>query len=282
MLLELAVGDAYGAGFEYANELVEKHNDLSRYVQHPRHKATRPGMYTDDTQMSIAIAELIVSGADWTPLNIANHFVDCFKRDERGGYAGGFQDFLQSIHSGREFLDKIRPDSDKSGSAMRAAPIGIYPTVDEVLEKAEIQAKLTHNTPDGIQAAQAAALMAHYFLYDCGTKSEVGAWLERQFPSSHRWNEPYKGKVKTKGWMSVRAAITAVMRNSSMSNLLKHCIAFMGDVDTVATIALGAAAHSKEVTQDIPQHLIDMLENGTYGRDYLVQLDKKLLELVVV
>jgi ADP-ribosyl-[dinitrogen reductase] hydrolase len=282
MPLELAIGDAYGAGFEYANELVEKHNDLSGYIQHPRHKATRPGMYTDDTQMSIAIAELIVSGAEWTPLIIANHFVECFKRDERGGYAGGFQDFLQSIGSGQDFLDKIRPDSDKSGAAMRAAPIGIYPTVEQVLKKAETQAKLTHNTPDGIQAAQAAALMAHYFLYDCGAKLEVGAWLEQHIQSSHRWNEPYKGKVKSKGWMSVQAAITAVMRNASMSDLLKDCIAFKGDVDTVATIALGAAAHSKEVTQDIPQHLIDTLENGTYGRDYLMQLDKKLLDLVAV
>jgi ADP-ribosyl-[dinitrogen reductase] hydrolase len=73
-----------------------------------------------------------------------------------------------------------------------------------------------------------------------------------------------------------------VMRNASMSDLLKDCIAFKGDVDTVATIALGAAAHSKEVIQDIPQHLIDTLENGTYGRDYLVQLDKNLLDLEAV
>lgn len=71
MLLELAIGGAYGAGFEYADEMARTHNDLSNYVQHPRHRGTKPGMYTDDTQMSLAIAELIVDGADWTPLNIA-------------------------------------------------------------------------------------------------------------------------------------------------------------------------------------------------------------------
>lgn len=37
MLLELAVGDAYGAGFEYADEMIAKHNSLARYVKHPRH-----------------------------------------------------------------------------------------------------------------------------------------------------------------------------------------------------------------------------------------------------
>jgi ADP-ribosyl-[dinitrogen reductase] hydrolase len=38
MLLELAIGDAYGAGFEYVSpDFVERYNDLSSYVQHPRH-----------------------------------------------------------------------------------------------------------------------------------------------------------------------------------------------------------------------------------------------------
>lgn len=60
MLVELAIGDAYGAGFEYAPAAILKHNDLSRYIQHPKHNI-RPGQYTDDTQMSLAIAEAIVS-----------------------------------------------------------------------------------------------------------------------------------------------------------------------------------------------------------------------------
>ncbi|QBD80454.1 ADP-ribosylglycohydrolase family protein [Ktedonosporobacter rubrisoli] len=51
MLLELAIGDAYGAGFEYVDpEMIRRQNNLSHYVKHPRH-AIRPGCYTDDTQM---------------------------------------------------------------------------------------------------------------------------------------------------------------------------------------------------------------------------------------
>jgi ADP-ribosyl-[dinitrogen reductase] hydrolase len=42
MLLELAIGDAYGAGFEYVDvEMVRRRNNLSGYVQHPRH-SNRP------------------------------------------------------------------------------------------------------------------------------------------------------------------------------------------------------------------------------------------------
>lgn len=279
MLLELAIGDAYGAGFEYANENVAKHNDLSAYVRHPKHRVILAGMYTDDTQMSIAIAELLVEATEWTPLNIASKFLECFKRDERTGYSGHFYDFLKSVNSGTDFLARIQPDSDKSGASMRAIPLGILPTTEEVKDRCRIQAAITHNTPDGISAAQATALMSHYF-YRIGARDDVGLWLEKQLPKTHFWNEDYKGKVKAQGWMSVRAAITAVKRNDSLSALLKDCIAFTGDVDTVATIALGAASNSVDYQQDLPQVLIDGLENRQYGRDYLNDLDKKLMALV--
>ncbi|WP_234017054.1 ADP-ribosylglycohydrolase family protein [Nostoc sp. 'Lobaria pulmonaria (5183) cyanobiont'] len=156
MLLKLAIADAYGAGFEYADEAIAN-NDLSRYVEHPRFPLN-PGSYTDDTQMSIAIAEVIVAQAAWTPVVLADSFVRAFKRDHREGYARKFYHFLLEIQDGEEFLTKINPESDKSGGAMRAAPIGIYPTPAKVIEAATIQAAITHNTPDGINAAVAAAL----------------------------------------------------------------------------------------------------------------------------
>lgn len=278
MLLELAVGDAYGAGFEYGgNELIQTHNDLSRYVKHPRH-AIGAGRYTDDTQMSIAIAEAIVSGDPWTPSMLANKFVEVFKRDPREGYAGRFYEFLKHVQDGQQFLDEIHSDSDKSGGAMRAGPIGVFPTIREVIEKSAIQAALTHNTPDGTNAAIAAALMTHYFLYNLGPKQELGKFLEAHVEG--QWSQPWHGKVKSKGWMSVRAAITALLKNDKMSDLLKSCIAFSGDVDTVATIALAAGSCSLEIERDLPDNLVWTLENGTYGKDYLIALDKQLLALM--
>jgi ADP-ribosyl-[dinitrogen reductase] hydrolase len=90
VLVELAVGDAYGAGFEYVDQsAVWAGNDLSRYVAHPRHRIA-PGSYTDDTQMSLAVAEAIVDDLAWTPEALAAKFVQVFKRDPReGGRAHG-------------------------------------------------------------------------------------------------------------------------------------------------------------------------------------------------
>jgi ADP-ribosylglycohydrolase len=277
MLLELAIGDAYGAGFEYASsDLVQCYNDLSRYVQHPRHQL-KPGSYTDDTQMSLAIAQAIVAQEPWTPEVLATRFVETFKRDPREGYASRFYQFLLKIRDGREFLEAINWTSDKSGAAMRAAPMGVFPTVEKVIEAATIQAAITHNTPDGINAARAAALMSHYFIYQLGPKRELGKFLTAYV--SGEWSKPWQGEVKSKGWMSVRAAITAVVRNDSLSELLQDCIAFTGDVDTVAAIALAAASCSDEIIQDLPAHLIAGLENGPYGRDYIIELDRQLMNV---
>lgn len=279
MLLELAIGDAYGAGFEYAeSDFVSLYNNLSGYVQHPRHQI-RPGCYTDDTQMSIAIAETLVERQPWTREVLASKFVTAFKRDKREGYARKFYQFLQKIEGGSQFLQEIQGTSDKSGGAMRAAPIGILPTIEQVIEAATIQAAITHNSPDGIAAAVAAALMSHYFIYRLGQKRKLGKFIEG-YVSGHKWSEPWQGEVRSKGWMSVRAAITAIIRNDSLSALLQDCIAYTGDVDTVAAIALPAASCSDEIEQDIPLNLIDTLENGAYGKDYIIDLDRQLMGLM--
>jgi ADP-ribosyl-[dinitrogen reductase] hydrolase len=275
VLLELAIGDAYGAGFEYVDRaMVARENTLAGYVQHPRHQIA-PGRYTDDTQMSLAVAEALVSGAPWTAEVLAAKFVEAFKRDPREGYATRFYDFLSRVSDGKQFLAEIDPRSDKSGAAMRAAPIGVLPTVEDVLRQATVQARLTHDTPDGIAAACAAALTAHYFIYGLGQKNDVGAFLDRHVPG--QWSVPWTAEVKAQGWMSVRAAVTGLTASRSMSELLRRCVDFTGDVDTVAAIALAAGSRSGELAQDLPDHLVQGLENGPYGRDYIVALDARLM-----
>jgi len=277
MLLELAVGDAYGAGFEYVeDEYVRKHNDLSRYHKHPRHRFDA-GQYTDDTQMSLAICEALLSDKDWTPELLADMFVNVFKRDQREGYAGRFYDFLCSVRNGSEFLQRIKPDSDKSGAAMRAMPLGLLGDIQEVIKYAEVQARITHDTPGGIKAAKASALTTHYFFKGVDEKKNLGRFLSRVLKDSV-FLSPWKGKVGSRGMMSVRAAITALQCCDTMTSLLKTCVDYHGDVDTVAAIALAAASFSPEIRHDLPAILIDGLETGPYGREYLERLDKRMLE----
>ena len=278
MLLEAAIGDAFGAGYEYVKHKGLHNVEKLSYVQHPRHRDTNPGMYTDDTQMSIAIAELLVSDKEFTAYNVADYFVTCFHRDPRGGYAKGFYQFLCDTKSADTFLARIRSNSDKSGAAMRASAIGLLPDIAAVKEFARIQASVTHNTDGGINSAIASALMVHYFAYSFGSRQRLPHWINANVEGN--WSRTYDEKVGSKGWMSVSAAITAVSRNTSLAELLMDCINFGGDVDTVATIALAAASCSTDYEHDIPARLIDGLENRSYGRNYIEQLDVKLVTLI--
>lgn len=278
MLLEGAIGDAYGAGFEYANDNL-KYNNLNGYVKHPTHGLNK-GQYTDDTQMSIALAEMLTSDLEWNRYNIAGKFLECFKRDERNGYSKLFQTFLENTNNAVEFLDNIKPDSDKSGGAMRASCLGYLPTIEEAISKTTIQCSITHNTEGGIIAARASSLLSWYMINSHGPAIEVGKFLNSVVKSSTvDWDLDYVGKVKSKGWMSVQAAVTAIKRNTKLSELLIDCVNFSGDVDTVATIALSAASCSSEYENDLPSCLVYGLECGKFGRDYLISLDTKLKTL---
>lgn len=286
MLFECAVGDAYGFGFEYADVNLPL-NTLTNYVKHPTYgQSLHPGQYTDDTQMSIAIAEMLVEGRQWTRYGLARKFVEVFKRDPRDGYARGFQQLLESVDDEMQFLTKINPTSNKSGAAMRASPIGFLKDRSEVVDKALTQAAVTHDTPEGRWAAVAAALMSHYFLHTKHPKSELSEWIrvwviQAGDNTDVKWNEPWTGRVGAQGWMSVRAAMTAIQAHDSLSEILKACIAFSGDVDTVAAIAMSAASCCTTIQRDLPASLIHGLESGPYGATFLHELDTQLVKLFI-
>lgn len=275
LLLAVGIGDAYGSGFEFAPpDEVARHNDGRRYHPHPSN-GTRPGRYTDDTQMSLAIAEALISREPWTPRNLAARFVEVYHRDPRPGYARGFESVLKQCKNGDDLLRLLKPDSDRNGAAMRSIPLGVLPTVARVKEFAKIQARITHNTPGGIASSQAAALMAHYGLRQRGRLAALPRFLSAKVPG-FPWRDPWSGSVPLHGVATVRAALTALVRNRSLTALLRDCIAFTGDTDSVAAIALGAACCYQEYRRDLSPALIRDLERGPYGYGYLLEISRKL------
>ncbi len=276
LLVSMAVGDSYGAGFEFRPpEFVDKHNDLTRYLPHQLSKGDhKPGMYTDDTQMSLALAEFMLSGQPLTTLNLADFFVDTFKRDPRTGYAGGFYDLLMEIEDGEAMLRRLQPHSSKCGGAMRAPVLGLLNDNIQCADRAAWQASLTHATPRGMAAASAAALLT----WLCRNNHTMAGNLRlqmRQLVPGFLPNS-FKTPVSTDGIHVVNAAARAVEEQGSMSSILKQCVDYGGDTDTVAAIALAAASQSDRIEQDLPDHLIEGLENGPYGFDFLTDLDARL------
>src|SRR6266702_7901362 len=60
LLTFTAIGDAYGVCFEYARrEIIRTRNNLAGYFHHHKYQ-TGGGRYSDDTQMSVAVAEALL------------------------------------------------------------------------------------------------------------------------------------------------------------------------------------------------------------------------------
>jgi len=277
MMVSMAIGDSYGAGREYVDPaIVAVNNDGVTYTQHPKHKSLKPGQYTDDTQMAMALGELLLSKVPRTNKMLWAYFLNAFKRDPREGYAGHFYTLLKGSQNAVELMGKIQPHSNKSGGAMRAAPCGLLVDPLDVIDLAMWQASATHATRDGMTAAAASALLVWACRQGC-SQGYLGSIIHDLLPG-YAWGEPWANPVGSAGVDAVKAAITAVTFNDSMEAILKACIGFTGDVDTVAAIALAAAALHQDIEQNLSQELYDGLEDGKYGKRYLEKLETKLFE----
>lgn len=274
MLVEIAIGDAYGAGFEFCDrEKIARANTLAGYVQHELGIA--PGCYTDDTQMSVAVAEVLLRCDALSPNTFADAFVHCYQRDPRQGYAKGFQKLLGECFDGTDLRQRIRPTSSRNGAAMRSVPLGVLADRSRLLSVAKKQATVTHDSPEGILSSQVVALMAHALLHERAELDDlpriVRDWTG--FELQRNWSS----EVECDAMQTLHAVNTALLRNERMSCLLRDCVDFGGDVDSVASIALGLASLTSEYEKDLPAFLWDELENGLYGKNFLYQLDVNLM-----
>jgi ADP-ribosylglycohydrolase len=294
LLTYIAMGDAYGMAVEYIKfprdlHILEECREFTRYSSHPVHK-TKPGGYTDDTEMSAANTHVLL-GDTFSTLAFADAYVREFQRGgKRDGYSRGFQAILQRINSGKELLDTVVPDSDKNGAAMRSVPFGVLSDIDFMFALATVQARITHNTAVGRFSARAVALMSHFALYEDKPFSEMRDYCIHNLPEEDEeflyvfekdWDgSPVKGSDNVPvGLTTVHAVATLCATKTSLKDILLTAIEWGGDVDSVAAIAWGIAS-TRYQNEQIPEFLERDLEGGNphTGAQYLTDLGTRLME----
>ena len=279
MLLRIAQGDAYGMATEYIKlprdqTVYDQALEFTQYCKHPTHNLM-PGQYTDDTQMSIAVAEVLLGDEHTRPM-FADAFVRCFKRDQRDGYARHFQAFLESVVDVHDFLARINPASDKNGAAMRSVPIGVLSNPNQVIEVAQTQAKLTHDTLGGIASSIFVSLMSHFALYRDEPFSNLPAWLEKVYPILVL--KPWPGgriAAPDVGLKTASAVLRLLIDGRNLIDIAKTTIEWGGDTDSVLAIAWGIA--SARMREPLPEFFEHGLERGPYGYNFLAKLGETLM-----
>ena len=179
---------------------------------------------------------------------------------------------------------------------MRSVPLGVLKTVEEVLAVAEVQARITHDTPEGAFSSQVVALMSHFALYEDAPLSELPEYCIDYLPDG---DIAKFGNVFTRSWpnlsvteqsctflhssmavTTVWAAIDAVRRQHSLMNILRQVIQWGGDTDSVAAIAWGIAS-TRYQDEILPGFMApDLEKNSMYntGAVHLVETGSRLME----
>lgn len=298
ILLHIAMADAYAAATEYLkfpehDALRDEALKFERYLQHPTHLKLSPGFYTDDTEMSAANARvLIAKDPPYSRLDFADAYVEEFAfGGRRDGYSRGFQAVLERAGSGTELLAAVDGRSDKNGAAMRAAVFGVLPTVQDVLNAATVQARVTHDTPEGRFGARAVALMSRYALYGDAPLSLIANHCLAHLPEEdverfgHVFREQWDGgpvratERASVGVTTVHAAVHLVMNEPSLMAMLETAIRWGGDTDSVAAVAWGIAS-ARFRDESLPAFLERELEGGSpvTGAARLRELGRRLME----
>jgi ADP-ribosylglycohydrolase len=190
------------------------------------------GRFTDDTVLTVAVAESILRGGDLVDL-----LKQYARRYPNAGYGGSFRQWAMS--ESREPYQ-----SWGNGAAMRVSPVGFaYDSLEEVLEQAGRTAVVTHNHPQGIIGAKATA--AAVFLARSGNSKETmrnmigrmfGYELDRRLDDIR---PGFSFEVSCRA--TVPPALLAFLESDDYEHAVRLAVSLGGDSDTIACIAGGIA-----------------------------------------
>ena len=169
-----------------------------------------------------------------------------------------------------------------NGSAMRVSSVGwVYDNITRTREVARYTAEVTHNHPEGIKGAQAAA--SAIFLARTGhTKQEIKEYIVREFryDLSRSCDEIRPGYFHVETCQgTVPEAITAFLEGNSFEDVIRTAVSLGGDSDTLTCIA-GAMAEAyygipKEIIEECRRRLSDdfvEVINRAYSEMYMKEI----------
>ncbi len=212
--------------------------------------------FTDDTVLTVALAESILTDTDYASLMRAY-----YRRYPDAGYGGFFHRWAQA-HECQPY------NSWGNGAAMRISSVGFaFNTLDEVLVRAAEYTAVTHNHTEGIKGAQATA--AAIFLARTGsTKADIRQYTAATFHydlsrsvdelrPTYRFDESCQGTVPQ--------AIVCFLESTDFEDAIRNAISLGGDSDTLACITGGIAQAHYGVPRAIADRAMSILDEDLRG-----------------
>ena len=239
------LGDMIGAPYEF--DRGDKTKDFPLF--------SAESQYTDDSIMSLAVAEALLCTTDG---RVSEHRVKAAVTEAMqtwgrkyphpyGGYGGRFSGWLRA-------KDPKPYGSFGNGSAMRVAAAGwLYGSLEQTRRVARWTAEVTHNHPEGVKGAEAAA-SAVYLARTGHSKDEIRDYIVRVFgyDLSRTCDQIRPGYYHMESCQeTVPEAITAFLEGENFEDVIRTAVSLGGDCDTLTCIAGGMAEAFYGVPEDL-------------------------------
>lgn len=308
-IVGLAVGDALGypAEFRSRAQLLSEigPEGITEFVALDDRRFSRPefvgtehppGTFTDDTQMTVALAEALLAAEpcdlDTLMPAVAERFVE-WSQSEKNDRAPG-NACMRGCHrlsSGVDWRSAGDPNSKGCGSAMRVAPIGLfYDDLDQVVEVAHASSLLTHGHPAALASAAAAALLGAMALQGISPEEMFAEVDRRCSPQSDDFREVWQrvphvvsqppesvlvNGVLGESWVGDEAVASAMYcfwrSPDDYQRTVLTAVNTDGDSDSIATIA-GSISAARLGIDAIPSRW----RKGVEDSEYLHELGRRL------
>ena len=227
-MLGAIIGDIVGSRFELRYKRIKK-TDFDLF--------TKDSKFTDDTVLTVAVADWLMRDKGIRPETLVKLMQTYGRMYPRAGYS----------HATKAWLSSEDPQpygSFTNGAAMRVSPVGwAFETLEETQKMARLSAEVSHNSEQGITAAQAVA-SAIFMARHQADKTEIKAYIEQTFDydlscTLEAIRPEYQFTSSCQG--SVPEAIIAFLEGDDYESTIRLAISLGGDSDTQACIAGGIA-----------------------------------------
>ena len=253
------LGDIIGSPYEF--DRGSKTKDFPLFSRH--------STYTDDTVMTIAVAESFLDmdfaeDDEVTYDRLTYYLRGWGRRYPDAGYGLRFQRWLADSFSGPY-------GSFGNGSAMRVSAIGwLFGELWMTRAMARLSASVTHNHPEGLKGAEATASVI-YLARTGSTKAEIKAYIEENFhyDLSRTCDEIRPSYYHVESCQeTVPEAITAFLEGESFEDVVRTAVSLGGDCDTLTCIA-GSMAEAfygvpeelkEECRKRLPEDMLEVLQ----------------------